>query len=237
MLDVQDLRVDYGAVIAVRDVSLRVGQGELAALLGANGAGKSSTLLAIAGAHAAASGSIHLNGRDITSATPEARVRAGLAMVPETRDVFPDLTVAENLRLGAYTRLSDPTGVAADREHMMSLFPRLRERHEQAAGTLSGGEQQMLVIARAMMSRPRLLLLDEPSLGLAPTVVTQIFEFIAALKNTGVSILLVEQNAAKALDIADSAYVLRQGSIAAQGTAAEIAAMPDLSELYLGANR
>ena len=234
MIDVANLYVRYGAIRAVRGVSLTVGEGELVTLLGANGAGKSSTLLAIAGALKVAAGTIRLGGEDVTSAQPERMVRRGVAMVPETRDVFPDLTVAENLRLGAYIRRSDTAGVAQDRARLLQLFPRLQERETQAAGTLSGGEQQMLVIARAMMSRPRVLLLDEPSLGLAPALVEQIFAMIAELKASGLTILLVEQNASKALSIADRAYVMRLGEIAAAGTAAEIAAASDLKALYLG---
>lgn len=234
MLDVANLEVRYGAIRAVRGVSLTVGEGELVTLLGANGAGKSSTLLAIAGALKVAAGTIRLGGEDVTSAQPERMVRRGVAMVPETRDVFPDLTVAENLRLGAYIRRSDTAGVAQDRARLLQLFPRLQERENQAAGTLSGGEQQMLVIARAMMSRPSVLLLDEPSLGLAPALVEQIFAMIAELKASGLTILLVEQNASKALSIADRAYVMRLGEIAAAGTAAEIAAASDLKALYLG---
>ncbi|MCH8167506.1 MAG: ABC transporter ATP-binding protein [Proteobacteria bacterium] len=233
MLEVSGLQVRYGAIRAVRDVSLRLAEGELVTLLGANGAGKSSTLMCIAGALRAAAGSIRLDGEDVTSATPEAMVRRGVATVPETRDVFPDLTVAENLRLGAYVRRKDIDGVAADRAGMFEMFPVLAERINQPAGTLSGGEQQMLVIARAMMSRPRLLLLDEPSLGLAPTIVDRIFEMIVALKESGLTILLVEQNASKALAIADRAYVMRLGEIAAEGSAAEIAAATDLKALYL----
>ena len=233
MLEVSGLQVRYGAIRAVRDVSLRLAEGELVTLLGANGAGKSSTLMCIAGALRAAAGSIRLDGEDVTSATPEAMVRRGVATVPETRDVFPDLTVAENLRLGAYVRRKDIDGVAADRARMFEMFPVLAERTNQPAGTLSGGEQQMLVIARAMMSRPRLLLLDEPSLGLAPTIVDRIFEMIVALKESGLTILLVEQNAAKALAIADRAYVMRLGEIAAEGSASEIAAATDLKALYL----
>jgi len=233
MLEVSGLQVRYGAIRAVRDVSLRLAEGELVTLLGANGAGKSSTLMCIAGALRAAAGSIRLAGEDVTSASPEAMVRRGVATVPETRDVFPDLTVAENLRLGAYVRRKDIDGVAADRARMFEMFPVLAERTNQPAGTLSGGEQQMLVIARAMMSRPRLLLLDEPSLGLAPTIVDRIFEMIVALKESGLTILLVEQNASKALAIADRAYVMRLGEIAAEGSAAEIAAATDLKALYL----
>jgi len=234
MLDVAALELRYGAIRAVRDVSLTVGEGELVALLGANGAGKSSTLRAIAGAHKPASGTIRLNGEDVTNQSPERMVRKGVAMVPETRDVFPDLTIAENLRLGAFTRRSDEAGVEEDMGKMFRLFPILSERAEQAAGTLSGGEQQMLVIARALMSRPRLLLLDEPSLGLAPTIVGRIFDMIAELKGSGLTMLLVEQNAAKALAVADRAYVMRSGEIAAEGTAADIAAASDLKTLYLG---
>jgi len=160
-------------------------------------------------------------------------VRRGVATVPETRDVFPDLTVDENLRLGAYTRRADTEGIAEDRARISEMFPVLAERSDQPAGTLSGGEQQMLVVARAMMSRPRILLLDEPSLGLAPTIVDRIFDMIAALKRSGLTILLVEQNASKALAVADRAYVMRLGRIEAEGPAAEIAAATDLKALYL----
>jgi branched-chain amino acid transport system ATP-binding protein len=235
MLEVAGLEVRYGAIRAVRDISLKVAAGELVALIGANGAGKSSTLMCIAGALKAAGGSVHLDGEDITSAKPETIVRRGIATVPETRDVFPDLTVDENLMLGGYVRRSDTAGFAEDRAKMLALFPRLAERGSQPAGTLSGGEQQMLVIARAMMSRPKVLLLDEPSLGLAPVVVDQILAMIATLKAAGTTILLVEQNVAKALSVADRAYVMRLGRIAASGTAAEIGAATDLSTLYLGA--
>ncbi|MDH3472786.1 MAG: ABC transporter ATP-binding protein [Rhodospirillales bacterium] len=233
MLEVSGLQVDYGAIRAVHDVSLNLAEGELVTLLGANGAGKSSTLMCIAGALPATAGTIRLEGADVTSARPEAMVRKGVATVPETRDVFPDLTVGENLQLGAYTRRKDAAGVAEDRARMFEMFPVLAERGGQPAGTLSGGEQQMLVIARAMMSRPRFLLLDEPSLGLAPTIVDQIFDMIATLKRSGLTILLVEQNASKALAVADRAYVMRLGKIEAEGTASEIAAATDLKALYL----
>jgi branched-chain amino acid transport system ATP-binding protein len=235
MLEVAGLEVRYGAIRAVRGVSLAVGEGELVALLGANGAGKSSTLMCIAGAVRPAGGAVRLAGEDVTAARPEAMVRRGVASVPETRNVFPDLTVAENLRLGAFTLRRDAAAVEAERERMFAMFPRLRERANQPAGTLSGGEQQMLVIARAMMSRPRILLLDEPSLGLAPTIVDQIFAMIADLKRSGLTILLVEQNAAKALSVADRVYVMRLGAVAAEGAAAEIGAATDLRALYLGA--
>jgi branched-chain amino acid transport system ATP-binding protein len=234
MLEVSDLEVRYGAIRAVRGVSLSVAGGELAVLLGANGAGKSSTLKAIAGALRPAAGRIMLGGTEVPYGWPERMVRLGAAMVPETRDVFPDLTVAENLKLGAFTRRRDPAGVAEDRARVVKLFPVLGERAAQPAGTLSGGEQQMLVIARALMSRPRLLLLDEPSLGLAPAIIERIFAMIAELKRTGLTILLVEQNAAQALAIADQAFVLRLGQVAARGPAAEIRAATDLRALYLG---
>ncbi len=233
-LAVEGLEVRYGSIRAVRGVDITVGDGEVVALLGANGAGKSSTLLAIAGAIRPFAGRVRLDGREVTGTIPERMVRSGVAMVPETRDVFPDLTVEENLRLGAYVRRRDRAGVEADRAAMFELFPRLAERSGQTAGTLSGGEQQMLVIARAMMSRPRLLLLDEPSLGLAPTIVEQIFAMIAELAATGLSILLVEQNVRKALAVAGRAYVMRLGRIAAAGPARELAEAADLKEHYLG---
>ncbi|MBL4750553.1 MAG: ABC transporter ATP-binding protein [Amylibacter sp.] len=234
MIKVSNLQAGYGAVRAVRGVSLTLGKGELVTVLGANGAGKSSLMLTIAGALKPTGGQVFFDGKDVTGATPERMVRLGLAMVPETRDVFPDLTVAENLRLGAYIRRKQVDAVQADLEKMYEIFPRLKEREHQAGGTLSGGEQQMLVIARAMMSDPKVLLLDEPSLGLAPNLVDQIFEMILELKATGLSILLVEQNASKALQIADRAYVLRLGEIAAEGTAAEISEASDLHAMYLG---
>ncbi len=233
-LAVEGLEVRYGSIRAVRGVDITVGDGEVVALLGANGAGKSSTLLAIAGAIRPFAGRVRLDGREVTGATPERMVRSGVAMVPETRDVFPDLTVEENLRLGAYVRRHDRAGVEADRAAMFELFPRLAERSTQTAGTLSGGEQQMLVIARAMMARPRLLLLDEPSLGLAPTIVEQIFAMIAKLAATGLSILLVEQNVSRALAVSSRAYVMRLGRIAAAGPARELAEAADLKEHYLG---
>ena len=234
MLDIRDLSVSYGTIRAVRGISLTVGKGELVSLLGANGAGKSSTIKCIAGALKASGGSITLGGKDITSASPEQVVRAGLATVPETRDVFPDLTVAENLMLGAYIHRRDQVGNRENLERLHTLFPRLAERSHQAAGTLSGGEQQMLVIARALMSRPTVLLLDEPSLGLAPAIVERIFEMIETLKKSGLTILLVEQNVNQALSVADRAYVMRLGAIVTSGTADEIRATSDLSAHYLG---
>lgn len=233
MLKVENLSVSYGAIGAVKKVDFEIRKGELVTLLGANGAGKSTTLLAIAGVLKNA-GTVRFQDRDISHWTPEKVARAGISMVPETRDVFSDLTVLENLRLGAFTRRRDTQGYRDDLDAMFSLFPILRERGEQPAGTLSGGEQQQLVIARALMSRPKLLLLDEPSMGLAPAIVDKIFEHIARLKKTGLTILLVEQNARKALTCADRAYVLALGEIAAAGSASEISRSSDLAALYLG---
>lgn len=234
MLEIANIELRYGSVVAVRDVSLKVGQGELVALLGANGAGKSTTLKAIAGTMKPVRGRILLNGENIVGQSPEQMVRRGVAMVPETRDVFPDLTVDENLTLGGFSRRRDRAGQAALRDRMFDLFPILSERSAQPAGTLSGGQQQMLVIARAMMSDPKLLLLDEPSLGLAPVIVDQLFELILDLKRGGTTILLVEQNAGKAMRIADRNYVISLGRVAAEGTSAEIAGGSDLRAIYLG---
>ena len=234
MLRVEDLQVRYGAITAVRDISLEVRPGELVALLGSNGAGKTTTLLSISGALNAASGRIFFEDEEITSLSPEKVVRKGIAMVPETRDVFPDLTVAENLRLGAFVHRHDRAGYERDLKNMVDLFPVLETRANQAAGTLSGGEQQQLVIARALMSRPKLLLLDEPSLGLAPVIVDLIFGLIARLREQGLTILLVEQNAAQALKYADRVYVMSLGEVATSGTADEIASGANLQEIYLG---
>ncbi|OWV93583.1 ABC transporter ATP-binding protein [Rhizobium sp. R693] len=234
MLQVKDLEVRYGAIRAVRGVDISVANGELVALLGANGAGKSSTLMCIAGAVKPAAGTVHLESVAIDGSSPERIVRRGLATVPENRDVFPDLTVAENLRLGAYIHRRDIQGNKQNLEKLLDLFPRLAERANQAAGTLSGGEQQMLVIARALMARPSVLLLDEPSLGLAPAIVERIYEMIATLKATGLTMLLVEQSMATALSVADRAYVMRLGKIEFTGTAAEIRSHTDLGAMYLG---
>jgi branched-chain amino acid transport system ATP-binding protein len=233
MLDVRGLTIRYGPILAVEDVSLKVEPGQVVALLGANGAGKSSTLKAIAGVLKPAGGEIWWCGDRIDGATPQRVVRKGVYLAPEDRGLFPELSVLENLHLGAYAR-RDKAAVARDLEVVYDYFPALRQRTRQQAGTLSGGEQQMLVIARAMMSRPSILLLDEPSLGLAPTIVDQIFAMIEALRRSGLTILLVEQNAAKALAVADRAYVMRLGRIAAEGSAAEISAATDLHRLYLG---
>jgi branched-chain amino acid transport system ATP-binding protein len=234
MLKVENLKVRYGAVAAVKDVSLEVLEGEMVSLLGANGSGKTTTMLAIAGALKAFSGKVTFNGEDITALSPESVLRKGIAMVPETREVFPDLTVRENLILGGFIHRRDRQQSHQDLEQMLDLFPVLRERQNQQSGTLSGGEQQQLVIARAMMSRPKLLLLDEPSVGLAPAIVHHIYEFINKLRVTGLTILLVEQNAKMALQNAERAYVMVLGRIAKKGRAAEIAASSDLEALYLG---
>ena len=234
MLKVENLKVRYGAVTAVKDVSLEVLEGEMVSLLGANGAGKTTTMLAIAGALKAVSGKVIFNGEDITAFSPERVLRKGIAMVPETREVFPDLTVRENLIMGGFIHRRNRQQSYQDLQEMLDLFPVLRERQNQQSGTLSGGEQQQLVLARAMMSRPKLILLDEPSLGLAPAIVHHIYEFINKLRATGMTILLVEQNAKMALQNAERAYVMALGRVAKKGRAAEIAASSDLEALYLG---
>lgn len=234
MLKVEKLKVRYGAVTAVKDVSLEVMEGEMVSLLGANGSGKTTTMLTIAGALKSVSGKVTFNGEDITALSPERVLRKGIAMVPETREVFPDLTVRENLIMGGFIHRRNRQQSLQDLEQMLDLFPVLRERHNQPSGTLSGGEQQQLVIARAMMSRPKLLLLDEPSLGLAPAIVQHIYEFINKLRSTGLTILLVEQNAKMALQNAERAYVMTLGRVAKRGRASEIAASSDLEALYLG---
>ena len=233
LLVVSGLQVAYGGIRAVKGVDFEVAAGELVALIGANGAGKTTTLKALAGILTPAQGHVRYNGRDITAVAPHQRVAAGMALVPEGRGVFPRLTVDENLAMGAYSR-HDPVTVREDRERMFALFPRLAERHLQLAGTLSGGEQQMLAIARALMGRPRLLLLDEPSLGLAPLMVQKIFETIVAVARAGVTLLLVEQNARLALEVAQRAYVMESGRVALTGPASRLAADPQVRQAYLG---
>jgi branched-chain amino acid transport system ATP-binding protein len=235
LLEVSGLRVSYGAVAAIRGVSLSVGGGEVVALLGANGAGKSTLLRTVSGLARPRAGSITLGGEAIHRLPPARIVRLGIAHCPEGRRVFGSLTVAENLRLGAAAR-ADRTGVAADRDRIYAMFPILAERMTQPAGTLSGGEQQMLAMGRALMARPRVLLLDEPSLGLAPLLVRQIFRTLAELKAEGVTMLLVEQNINLALDLADRAYVLRTGEISLAGSAADLKAdYESVAAAYLGA--
>jgi branched-chain amino acid transport system ATP-binding protein len=232
LLEVSGLEVRYGGIRAVRGIDLAVAEGELVCLIGANGAGKSSTLRAISGLLPAAAGAVRYAGRDLAGMRAFERVRAGLVMVPEGRGVFPQLTVDENLDMGAYARAD--RGIEADRERVFALFARLRERRAQTGGTLSGGEQQMLAIGRALMSRPKLLLLDEPSMGLAPIVVQLIFEVIREINAGGVTCLLVEQNARAALALAKRAYVMESGLITLSGPAAELAHDPKVVEAYLG---
>jgi branched-chain amino acid transport system ATP-binding protein len=234
LLEVDDLSVRYGSLVAVSRVSLRVDEGSIVTVLGANGAGKSSLLGAVAGLVPSAAGRIVFDGRAIANLPAERVVRLGVALVPEGRRVFARLTVSDNLRLGAAAR-RDGAAVAADRERVLELFPVLRDRLWQAAGTLSGGQQQMLAIGRALMSRPRLLLLDEPSLGLAPIVVEQIFALVGRLREEGVTVLLVEQNAHRALALADDAYVLASGRVEVSGRAADVRASSDVERAYLGA--
>ena len=232
MLNVKDLRVSYGGIEVVHGVSLSVAAGECVALIGANGAGKSSTLKAICGLVPAAAGTIRFEDRDITNASGHAIVRAGITMCPEGRQVFPQMSVIQNLRMGAYTR-TDPEQ-EADLARMMDMFPILRERQGQAAGKLSGGEQEMLAIARALMARPRICLFDEPSLGLAPKIVASVFETLARIKAMGVTILLVEQNSMMALGLADRAYLFEAGRIVMEGPAQELKNHPDVMRAYLG---
>ena len=232
MLEVRGLRVAYGGIAAVKGIDLEVGRGELVCLIGANGAGKTTTLKAIAGALAPAAGSVLLEGREVAGVPAHELVRRGLALVPEGRGVFARLTVAENLRMGAYCR--DDAGIEPDLERVYGLFPRLRERRRQVAGTLSGGEQQMLAIGRALMSRPKLLLLDEPSMGLAPIAAKAVFATIRGIAADGVTVLLVEQNALAALELARRAYVMESGSIALAGEARALLGDPKVREAYLG---
>ena len=233
MLDVKGLRVAYGGIQAVKGIDLTVAQGELVTLIGANGAGKSTTLKALAGLLRPASGSIHYNGMDITARPAFELVRQGLALVPEGRGVFGRLTVEENLAMGAYSR-RDAAGVAADRDRVYGLLPRLAERRRQPGGTLSGGEQQMLALGRALMSRPRMLLLDEPSMGLAPLIVQTIFETIRAIAAEGVTLLLVEQNAKLALETCHRGYVMESGLIALADDASRLLVNPQVRQAYLG---
>ncbi|MYL83813.1 ATP-binding cassette domain-containing protein [Desulfovibrio aerotolerans] len=233
LLEVEGLCVNYGAVSAVRDVSLSVAAGEIVTLIGANGAGKTSILRAVSKLVTPRAGVLRFDGRDVTGLPPEVLVRLGMAHSPEGRQVLARQSVGDNLELGAYVR-NDRAAIAKDMERMFELFPRLSERRKQSAGTLSGGEQQMLAIARALMSRPRLLLLDEPSLGLAPILVSEIFEIIAGLGAMGTTILLVEQNARLAMRVAARTYVVESGGIVLEGPSAELAADERVTKAYLG---
>ncbi|MHB0868055.1 MAG: ABC transporter ATP-binding protein [Chloroflexota bacterium] len=232
LLRVDQLAVRYDRVEVVHGISLAVAVGELVTIIGGNGAGKTSTLRAVAGQITPAGGRIMLGGRDVTRLPAHERARLGVALVPEGRRVFPGLSVDQNLLVGAYVRRDRE--VASDLNRVEDLFPILRERAGQAAGTLSGGEQQMLAIARALMARPRIMLMDEPSMGLAPRVVADIYRTIAELKRQGVTILLVEQNARKALQVADRGYVLEAGQLTYQAPAAELANTPEVRRAYLG---
>lgn len=233
MLKVTDLNCFYGAIHAIRDVSIEVTDGEIVALIGSNGAGKSTTLRTISGLMKPKSGFIQYDGEDITGMPAHKIVGKGLVQVPEGRHVFANLTVMENLELGAYLR-KDKAGIAKDLRDVFVKFPRLEERKNQVAGTLSGGEQQMLAMGRALMSKPKLLLLDEPSMGLAPLLVREIFDIIKEINSDGTTVLLVEQNANMALSIADKAYVLETGRISLSGTARELAASDEVRKAYLG---
>jgi branched-chain amino acid transport system ATP-binding protein len=233
LLELHGLDVHYGAIHALRGISFRVGQGEIVTLIGANGAGKTTTLRAVSGMLRPTGGSIRYQGTEIAGFRPHRLVARGLCHAPEGRGIFPNLTVTENLKLGAFLR-RDAAGIAEDMERGFTLFPRLKERALQMAGTLSGGEQQMLAIARALMARPRLMLLDEPSLGLAPTLVETIFSIVQEINKAGVTILLVEQNAHLALGIANHGYVLETGTVVQSGTGAELLRSPEVRKAYLG---
>ena len=233
LLEVEGLEVRYGGIRAVKGIDLAVDEGELVCLIGANGAGKSSTLRAIVGLTRAAGGSVRYNGREIIGRPAFELVREGLVMVPEGRGIFHQLTVAENLLMGAFAR-DDAQAIRQDRERVYALFPRLAERRGQTGGTLSGGEQQMLAIGRALMSRPKLLLLDEPSMGLAPLLVAKIFAIVRDIAIQGVTILLVEQNARLALEAASRGYVMESGTITLADDAKKLLADPKVREAYLG---
>ena len=234
MLEIKDLNVFYGAIHALKGISLTVGDGELVSLIGANGAGKTTTLHTISGLLTAASGSITLDGKDLQKVAPNTIISLGLAHVPEGRHVFARMTVEENLRMGAYI-IKDQKKIAENMEKVYGHFPRLKERRRQLAGTLSGGEQQMLATGRALMTDPKIVLMDEPSMGLSPLLVKEIFVIIEELHRSGITILLVEQNAKMALEIANRAYVLETGTIKMEGEATELANNIEVRKAYLGA--
>lgn len=234
MLEIKDLHVNYGAVHALNGVSMTVKDGEIVSLIGANGAGKTTTLRTITGLEKAASGSITFDGHDLRKTEPSKIITLKLAHVPEGRHIFPQMTVEENLEMGAFT---DPTDMAKTMANVYERFPRLKERKRQLAGTLSGGEQQMLAVGRALMSKPKLLMLDEPSLGLAPLVVREIFDIIRTVNQQGITVLLNEQNANMALKVADYAYVLETGTLTLSGTGTELLADESVKAAYLGKKR
>ncbi|WP_028505535.1 ABC transporter ATP-binding protein [Ruminococcus sp. FC2018] len=233
MLEIKDLCVNYGVIKALKGITFEVNEGEVIALIGANGAGKTTTLHTITGLLNARSGSIVLDGKDITKTPAHKIVKMGIAHVPEGRRIFQNLTVLDNIRLGAFTR-KDKDGIAQDIEKVYKLFPRLEERKTQIAGTLSGGEQQMLAMGRALMSKPRIVVMDEPSMGLSPILVSEIFDIIQSIRQQGTTVLLVEQNAKKALSIADRAYVLETGKIVLSGKASDLINDESVKKAYLG---
>ncbi|HSV41000.1 MAG TPA: ABC transporter ATP-binding protein [Nocardioidaceae bacterium] len=233
LLQLENGVLNYGKIQALHGISVEVNEGEIVALIGANGAGKTSTMRALSGVRGLAEGKIIFNGEDVTKLRADQRMRRGLVLVPEGRGVFPGMLVTENLDMGAYTR-RDKAGVAEDLARAFELFPRLAERRKQVAGTLSGGEQQMLAIGRALMSRPKLLMLDEPSMGLAPMIIQQIFGIITEINAQGTTVLVVEQNAQQALSRAHRAYVLETGNIVKQGSGQELLKDPSIREAYLG---
>ncbi|HEX8496167.1 MAG TPA: ABC transporter ATP-binding protein [Actinomycetales bacterium] len=234
LLEVEGLCVNYGRIEAIRDISFSVPEGSVVTLIGANGAGKTTTMKTVSGLRPVRAGRIVFQGKDISSVPAHERVELGITQSPEGRGVFPGMTVLENLEMGAYTRKDRKATAKADLELVFGLFPRLQERVSQAAGTMSGGEQQMLAIGRALMGHPKLLLLDEPSMGLAPKLIAQIFSIIKEINAQGVTILLVEQNAMQALRAADTAYILETGAIVRQGTGAELGADESVKAAYLG---
>lgn len=233
MMQVKDLRVNYGGIEALKGISFEVNEGEIVTLIGANGAGKSTTLKAISGVVPVGSGSIVYNGETISGFDTQKIVNRGISLVPEGRRVFPNLTVLENLKIGAYLR-SDKEGIEENLERIYKLFPRLKERHWQMAGTLSGGEQQMLAVGRGLMAKPKMLMMDEPSLGLAPLIVKDIFDIIRRINADGVTVLLIEQNANAALKIANRGYVLQTGHMTLSGTGQELLNDESVREAYLG---
>ena len=234
LLEIDNVHVSYGKIKAIKGISLKVGSGEIVTLVGANGAGKTTLLKTISGILQPASGNINYQGKPLSDIKPFERVSEGICQAPEGRGIFPGMTVLENLEMGKFSRVAAKSENEQDLNMVFDLFPRLKERISQFGGTLSGGEQQMLAIGRALMSRPRLLLLDEPSMGLAPKFIAQIFEIIQEIKKQEVTILLVEQNAAKALSIADRAYVLETGLITMEGTGKELLNDPKVRQAYLG---
>jgi branched-chain amino acid transport system ATP-binding protein len=234
LLEVEGLCVNYGHIEAIRDISFGVEQGTITSLIGANGAGKTTTLKSLSGLRKIRAGRIVFDGKDITDIPPYERVKLGISQSPEGRGIFPGMTVRENLDMGAFVRQRKTTALQEDFDRVMTLFPRLQERIGQTAGTMSGGEQQMLAIGRALMARPRLVLLDEPSMGLAPKLIQQIFSIIHEINEQGTTVLLVEQNAAQALKLADQAHVLETGEIVRSGTGAELAGDESVRAAYLG---